>query len=710
MKVIKMKNIIPFLLIAILFFNTCKENEPTAPEEETPQEVLAEALIGPEGGTLETEDFKLTVPSGAFNQTGELSLYIEEKDSVNNNSVTPFYVIEGMPENYSAPLQLSLRYAGSTSGILYIEIGTEAEIIDFDTTYIDNIYELFDAVDESGYLKTTLPVVSTKSNFGNMGKSWGDKKKITLEGFINGVLESSEHFKIKSVDFPVSKWGQQYQTILEYFESSYNKMKSLGFELDRSDWPKIITIENKVVDLGNIRVYLSQNLKDLSILSHPGLDISGKMYYCEGFLCATILYAYKIDPQYENIIWGISSWTTHKYSDYWSSLSDAIWLKYALFRVLNNYENRTSLAMIMEYLIEHYGMNILNQIMLDVKAGNHPILAITANTSDPKMWLGDFHRSLFRNNLWLERVKIKDPNYSMVDFCNKYWSAEFGIEDTTTVIKWTETYKDLSAKLYRVNLLPGLNEESGLKFTVSGGDAEISLFKYKGTEIEFITSAEKTDSVGNIKNLADNGYQLIALVSNRMPDYPNFTTSSIELKIEHKNVKPLPKINSCAIILKDIEVNQILHYDSGDVQSSGFIYWSIYPMGEPTVTFENNIFQQSYYYAENNDSTQYSGNMIIEFSSDLDSILTFYVEDTYVHWDEYTVADVRTELSFSGFDIPLKPSWENDEYEVSGVETCSHLVDNMEYSRVAVGVTSWNLVDIKQCVDQSRLTIKITKE
>ena len=106
------------------------------PKKKHQQELLAEAPIGPEGGTLETEDFKLTVPSGAFSQTAELSLYIEEKDSVNNNSVTPFYVIEGMPENYSEPLQLSLRYAGSASGILYIERGMEAEIIDFDTTYL----------------------------------------------------------------------------------------------------------------------------------------------------------------------------------------------------------------------------------------------------------------------------------------------------------------------------------------------------------------------------------------------------------------------------------------------------------------------------------------------------------------------------------------------------------------------------------------------
>lgn len=64
-----------------LFLFSCNEDEPTSPEGETPEgEVLADASIGSEGGTLTTEDFILTVPSGSFSSNANLNLY-EEPDT-----------------------------------------------------------------------------------------------------------------------------------------------------------------------------------------------------------------------------------------------------------------------------------------------------------------------------------------------------------------------------------------------------------------------------------------------------------------------------------------------------------------------------------------------------------------------------------------------------------------------------------------------------
>ncbi len=52
-----------------------------------------------------------------------------------------------------------------------------------------------------------------------------------IEGFFNGILASSDHFKIKSVDFPIDIWSSQYQIILNQFESFYDKYKDLGIEV-----------------------------------------------------------------------------------------------------------------------------------------------------------------------------------------------------------------------------------------------------------------------------------------------------------------------------------------------------------------------------------------------------------------------------------------------------------------------------------------------
>ena len=69
-----MKNLLFFLLALFLLFVSCSDKEPTAPEESTPAEVLAEKTIGPEGGTLETEDFKLNIPTGAFSTSAKFEI------------------------------------------------------------------------------------------------------------------------------------------------------------------------------------------------------------------------------------------------------------------------------------------------------------------------------------------------------------------------------------------------------------------------------------------------------------------------------------------------------------------------------------------------------------------------------------------------------------------------------------------------------------
>ncbi len=72
-----MKNILYFLFCSSILFLSCKDSKPTAPAETTPTEILAEKTIGPDGGTLETEDFKLSVPNGAFSTSAQLKLFAE---------------------------------------------------------------------------------------------------------------------------------------------------------------------------------------------------------------------------------------------------------------------------------------------------------------------------------------------------------------------------------------------------------------------------------------------------------------------------------------------------------------------------------------------------------------------------------------------------------------------------------------------------------
>lgn len=711
-----MKNIIPLLLIAILFFYTCKENEPTAPEVETPTgDLMAEANIGPEGGMLETEDFRLIVPNGSFSESSKLELFLVDKESSNENSVSDIFLIDGIPEDYSLPLEIYVKYSGALSGLNFIEQKMESEIDYIDSTIVDTAFTLLEATEENGYLKAIIPALTGTINTTKFSKANMLYFSWMMEAYTNCASISSEHFTIKSIYFSENEYGQQLQRILQYFESAYNRFNTLKFDLSLTKWPKIILIEKHSKD---DLIYQYEFDMDGNILlkAKNGSSLLKNMKKSDATLIAIILRSYWLSEKDRWINDSISIWSTFIHN-YWEEYSDLKNMKENLNSTfLRALPGVSQTAITFEHLAMKYGQEIISSIVLEIKNGKEPIEAIISNSGPPKEWLAELHQYILSSETWLNRIKHHQNKTSMVDICKENWSAEFGIEDTTTVIKWTETYKDLSAKLYRVNLLPGLVEESGLKFTVDGGDAEISLFKYKGSEIEFITSSEKSDSVSNIKNLADNGYQLIALVSNQMPNYPNFSTSNIELKIEHKNVKPLPKITSCAITLLDIDVNIRKYWDDGTYSDDVYErFWTFfYPEGEPAPepTFENNIYSQAYTFTDNQ-GYNVMGNMSVEFNKDLDTILTFSAN---YNIDKTVINPLygTLEESISGQNIPLIPSYDNDEYTVTGLEVCEVLND-LKHSQTGGGSVEYDIISIKECrpdSDQwpSRLTIKITKE
>lgn len=122
-----MKNIIPFILISILLFSTCKENEPTAPEDETPNsEVLAEDTIGGEGGILHTEDFELSIPPGAFISSNKIVIEEEVNSAYSAGNVAPTYKIEGKPNSFTKSIRIALKHSGNLSNENFIAIGEKS--------------------------------------------------------------------------------------------------------------------------------------------------------------------------------------------------------------------------------------------------------------------------------------------------------------------------------------------------------------------------------------------------------------------------------------------------------------------------------------------------------------------------------------------------------------------------------------------------------
>jgi hypothetical protein len=683
---------------------SCKD-EPTAPEETTSTEqALAEKTIGPEGGTLETETFKLKVPAGSFSQSTQLKLFANKKTSTNSNSVTDAFRLEGVPQNYSQPVEVSIKYSGTLNGNNFVKCRMLAEVEYIDSTAIDTVNILYDAVENNGFLKTSIqPDESTEKN--NFGKINDEAIPLTFEGFTNCALNSSEHFIIKSTDLDLDEFGPEIQLILQYFESAYSRFNTLGFDLSLTNWKKAIVIDidyriphEDPPTLGFVKIYSS-----FKIWSNYDLNIAGQLYLCPSFVGLAILYAYDIEEAHAWISYAIANWSKLNYN-YWTEHSDYSEIQTAIKYCLRN---EGYFSIILDHLTQTYGEVILKNIMFLVKNGMESYQAIVSQTAAPKFWLTDLFESFVSGQIWLNRLKHHNPNASLIDVWNYNLSAQFGIDDTTTQITYTETYKDLSAKLYKIALLPSLKQGSTLKLSAIGGDTKISVFKYKNNVVEFITRSENEITIDNVKDLQSNGYNLFVMLTNHMPNYPYSTTSNITFKIKHNAEPVTPKVTACNIALKNIEVNIIIHYPSGDVPSTRSHIMNFYSRTDPAPTFANNIFYQAYSYWEN-DSTQYSGNTSIQFTDGLDSILTFSTQSKVSVTSNNPLYSYVIESSMSGHDLVVD-QYDKTLFKVTGLDVCNKLNNNLTYSQAGQAISNWEIVSIDQCIQQTSLEIKITK-
>ena len=153
-----MKNLILFLCMLSFSFHSCKKDnvEPDPNGEPSGDQTVLEAVIGAEGGKLETEDFILTVPEGAFDETTTLRLYLEENDpSQGATQVTPTYRLTGLNCLWSKPIEFKIKYNGTLQEENYIAMGYNYYDLELEDSVMVN--ELFAAVDSQGFLSCTVP-------------------------------------------------------------------------------------------------------------------------------------------------------------------------------------------------------------------------------------------------------------------------------------------------------------------------------------------------------------------------------------------------------------------------------------------------------------------------------------------------------------------------------------------------------------------------
>ena len=585
-----MKKLSPFLLLFFVLIQSCeKEPESDIPDGTSGEKPLAEAIIGIEGGKLESEDFRLTIPAGALNETTSLELFIEENDeSFGSNKVSQTFRIKGLTKEWSRPLSIEVKYTGTLEAEVYIAMGYKHYLEEWEDTTMVN--DLLDAVDSIGFLKATIPPLISASN---STKSYS-KGQLIVDPIV------LHHYLIFRGIHKMETLQSECMEIKYERDLKFNKSKLEQFARDMDDAAYIFAAMN-LMDIGlfqneKIKVLINSDKPESAqpIFIEPEIKVPAEIHPATLLKILNSKYRIHIPENYflnasNKELKMIAGEGVFRYETYCMFANNKAWLHWAFFfwvreffygsiheslsgvvnalfmqpfKGMNSVEridihpflygfklkdkiHGFGMSALMKYLLENYSenLNLIAKIYLELlkttDTKGHPIDAILKSVEAPENdWWPGFIKDYLIGNIWdipaekfIEKIKFSDE----VHF----------IDETDTVKYLERSYPDLSAQLFKINLatylsVNVLDDSDKLNFKLGPGHLNLDyvtvlLFGYKDGKLTYLNEGNDIN-LENLKSMIDNGYTtLIAAVVNSANEYPFEEDMNIELAIRIKS-------------------------------------------------------------------------------------------------------------------------------------------------------------------------------
>lgn len=581
-----MKNLILFLCMLPLLLNSCKKNlnEPI-PEELPPEDqAFSELVVDASGGILETEDFTLSVPEGAFDTTVTLRLYLEENDPVpTEEKVTNAYQLTGLNCNWNEPLELKIRYEGTLEGESYIAIGYKYYDVELEDSVLVN--ELFSADDSEGFLKCTLPPMEAANAIAKSTMLTPyDHPVILLTKLILRGLSKTGTLKSESAEIKYDLGIDQskVETFASYMDEAmyfFHAMGLLDKDIYQGDYKVRVQIFDEPSEFSNpsfiepkYRTWAGISPKSrFNTLSHVFMikipessflnadDKQLRMLAGEGIFRFETYFFFENEKNW--LHWASIFWVREYFygsnlrsvggknpysllmQPFWgintNNMEDDIILPWN--PLTRDYLHGYGMTPLLKYLLENHNedLDLLTKMyyeLMQTSDRKHPVEAILNSVSTTEdIWLPGFFKDYLEGTIWdipgetfLEKIDSDD----VVNFVN----------ETDTLKYLDRDYPDLSARLFQVNLAidlveSGLGDGDKLKFELGPKSlnmdyVKVLVFRYKKGEIAFLGEGSEV-TVNNVKSLLENGdATLLAAVVNSANEYPFLEKMNIELTIK----------------------------------------------------------------------------------------------------------------------------------------------------------------------------------
>jgi hypothetical protein len=565
----RMKPTIVHILLCSSIFIGCKNDDPVGSGTTPALPAPVSAIIGTAGGTLTTKGFSLTVPPAAFIFAETLTVAAETYDNAFGARVfTGVFKLEGLPAFFAKSLEVKLECSRTPSAGYYIALGREVASPGSGESGI--FYSPYTAAKDSTFLRATLLSDSLWQGRTSLRKSTRSEGLGARVAWLLGVDEQAilmSHFGHFKIFYPryVETMASNLAAALE---NAYAAFFQMGFDrtaYDQVPWPMLI-------DVRKVRFASPLPPADLWAGHMPGLGeffmgiefeeealvagdlpiiqrAAGQVFSNLFFMLNDPLFQGRFDAQMlqvdRNRIWpyyAIGAWAGEVFAPLGTG-GDAP-LNFRLQQMCpfdgltvgsteKPWAHGLGLSPLIRYIAITYTPDLVFQLYYKIPHVGSAIDALQAILPVPeKEWWPDFLKEYISGKIY--NVTSDDL---LKDLSSPLNSRIFTIQGPTDTLKtFSDTYADLSARLYRVNLrYSGLDTSALIRF--SAGPASLGsqyvgvmLFGLKNKTLTYWQFAN-TVTVKQVKDLTASGYDIVAAVVNCLNESPYNGSRAIELTV-----------------------------------------------------------------------------------------------------------------------------------------------------------------------------------
>ena len=556
--------------------------------------ILKTLTIGSSGGEVNLDKFTMEIPEGAFDSNSELKVFEALSDEYDENTASKIFGVEGIPVNFSKPLNITIEPEKELTGESYISVGHDYEIPFTNSSQI--VYKFLETEDTSGFLMAKLSPNSAYLNKGlaktNSSGYKQNKIYFTSKTGYFSELSYNNHFKIFSPNLNVKLLGNT-------LEVNYDLVKAVGFETDNINFPVEVYIKKLKPELtkrGCI-YYPTYGQKNMSLLIDRdrigGVSVSSLREYAIGVFRSydndfflPNEFTGKVNPGHYWFHHAAASWLEEKrwnnpdanfypvdynHADYMypgeNSGDNRLYPFLGITKGAGN-NSKSSLkygggmSTLIKYIEKNYGEAPILSIYNFIKDQRiHPVEAIKRVLSEPSIWWTDYLEEYMEGQLYPFN---KDQAFAFYDEPSEFTLINFeggrykinNKDDTLKIFKNIK-FPSLSAKAFLVEgNFTAFDPSSIIQFKLK--ETDDTMIVYGGSpDDKYIKLGKGASYSGNIGEFLQAGnVRFIIVVINSEAEYPYDGLTNINLEVR---IKEGLHFNHCTI---SVRVNGVFEQHS----------------------------------------------------------------------------------------------------------------------------------------------------